>query len=248
MKNIIIPVIIATFILTLSLPSKGSAYSYGDPGEEKIAEAYKELEQYVKNDEWSKAEQLMESNREDFELYFTQTLPLVDEGLEERDEEKLLGAYRTALRLNIDRRLHFAKDNFDDYSQAKLLLAKARGTFNVLEPYVLEQSDQQTVDQVYTDFDEALASLGNPGLFGVGNEESDQDTFNEKVTSINDTLSNYFTLPEGSSNDGELTEENLNLEEANEGNSAIWKWIAIGLGVIMAVLIAFNQVRKRKKD
>lgn len=248
MKKIIIYTINLILLLTLLQPNQVLAYSYGDPGEEKIAEAYKQLKQYVENDEWDEAKQVINNFEEDFELYFAQTKPYIDEALENKDKELLLRSYRVALRLNLERRFHFAKKQFDDYGQAKLLLAKARGTFNVLEPYVTEELGEETTANVYSAFDTALDSLGNPGLFGIGNKDSDKDLFLEQATYINEKMEEVFQLPVADDgNDPNLSEENLNPFQDDLGaSSPIWKWISVALVALFILLVVVQRMKKRR--
>lgn len=250
MKKIIIYTINLILLLTFLLPNHAFAYSYGDPGEEKIAEGYKQLKEYVNNDQWDKAEGLIANFEEDFKLYFSQAHPYITQALENKDKELLLRSYRVALRLNIERRLHFAQKQFEEYGQAKLLLAKARGTFNVLEPYLEEEKGEETVQKVYGAFDTALESLGNPGLFGIGNKDSDEELFKKQVTYINETMKDVFQLPESKEGDSpELSEENLDFFDNLDGESSpIWKWISLGLVGLFILLIVFQRMRKRNKE
>ncbi|MEI5905593.1 hypothetical protein WAK64_00750 [Bacillus spongiae] len=238
-------ILILNYIL---LPSQVSAYSYGDPGEEQIAEAYKELENHLEQDDWEKAKAVYSSYEKDFNLYFTKTQPDIDMAFETNDKQLLLRSWQAALRLNIERRLHFAEDQFEDYGQAKLLLAKARGTFSVLESLVIEKVGQEKTDEIYVAFDESLKALGNPGLFGIGSKGNDKETFLNNVTYIETELRPLFPivaeLDEGESH---LTEENLDLKTGADeiGSSSFWLWFSVGLIVLLGILIIINK-RKGK--
>ncbi|MGG1632388.1 hypothetical protein [Rossellomorea sp. NRS-1567] len=237
------------FILNyIFIPSQASAYSYGDPGEEKIAEAYKELENSLKNDDWDNAKKIYDSYEKDFELYFSKVQPDINKAFEEKDKDLLLESWRAALMLNIERRLHFAQDQFDDYGQAKLLLAKARGTFNVLEPFVVEEKSQEEADKIYASFDTALNSLGNPGLFGIGSKDNDPDAFDNEVESIIKELRPLFPIPSEKADESHLNEENLGfLDGMGEGgSSSFWLYFSLALILILIVLITINR-RKNKQ-
>ncbi|QSS99158.1 hypothetical protein IMZ31_13850 [Pontibacillus sp. ALD_SL1] len=249
MKKIIISIITLTLSLLIIDPLNTAAYSYGDPGEEKFAEAYKEVKQYVEADDWDQAEQVIETYDKEFNLYFKQTVPYIEEALENQDQELLLKSYRTALRLNVERRLHFAQEQFEDYGQAKLLLAKARGTFDVLQPSFKDDQGEEAAQSIYDSFDQALQSLGNPGLFGIGDQQSDQETFEREIEAINTSLKEAFPVPDQEDNNANLTEENLGLFGGEDGESnPIWKWVSIGLVVLFILLIVFNRMKNRKKE
>ncbi|WP_335872948.1 hypothetical protein [Bacillus sp. 2205SS5-2] len=233
----------------IGMSTRAFAYSYGDPGEEQMAEAYKELEAHLNQGDWQSAKEVYSSYQKEFELYFTKTQPDIEIAFETQNEELLLRSWQAALRLNIERRLHFADDQFQDYGQAKLLLAKARGTFNVLEPLALEKVSQQKVNDIYAAFDEALTSLGNPGLFGIGSKENDQETFVNKIEFIETELRPLFPIvAELNEDESHLTEENLELGFANDeiGTSAFWLWLSLGLVLLLVILILLNK-RKRKE-
>jgi hypothetical protein len=240
------------FIILLLAPlsaNQAYAYSYGDPGEEQLAEAYKELDNYLQQDDWDNARAVYDTYAKEFDLYFTKTKAPIEAGFEQKDKELVLQSYQYAMLLNIERRLHFAEEQFDDYGQAKLLLAKARGTFSVLEPIFIEKTNQETADAIYQAFDEALASLGNPGLFGIGSQTNDVEAFGEQKTFILTELQNNFELPtEEQKDESHLTEENLGFlgGSGEEGNSRFWLMFTVGLFVVFVGLIAFNKMKKKK--
>ncbi|WP_088104045.1 hypothetical protein [Halalkalibacter urbisdiaboli] len=249
MKKLLFFWLTLIFIFSPFSQLKGFAYSYGDPGEEALAEAYKELVNYVNSDDWENVQLIYETYKKDFDLYFTKVQPDLERGIEEQDKELVLMSYEAALRLNIERRLHFAEDSFDDYGQAKLLLAKARGTFSVLESLAKEREGEETVASIYQAFDDALVALGNPGLFGIGSKENDPEGFKEKNEYIISELEEIFLLPsELDKDESHLTEDNLDLgfEMDEFGASSFWLWFTIGLLVLLILLIVVNKARNKK--
>ncbi|MDC3413206.1 hypothetical protein [Terrihalobacillus insolitus] len=224
------------------------AYTYGNPGEEKMAETYKQLESYLESDDWEMAKEAVASQQEEFDLYFQESLQLIEQGFEKKDKDLIQSAYQTAMVQNIERRLQFAEDQFDDYGQAKLLLAKARGTFNVLEPIAAEKESQEFVDEIYSSFDKALEALGNPGLFGVGKAESNLEAFQTEKKYIENELKPLFPMPGEKSNkeQKDFTEE-LNFMQGEQGNQMFWFVFALGLTAILIVLVILNIRKKRNK-
>ncbi|WP_205685171.1 hypothetical protein, partial [Peribacillus acanthi] len=219
------------------------------PGEEKLAEAYKELHKYLSADDWTNARKVYDTYQKEFDLYFKKAKVDIEKGFEKKDSELVLRSYQAALRLNVERRLHFAQEQFEDYGQAKLLLAKARGTFTVLDPILAENKDQESVDAIYKAFDDALKALGNPGLFGIGSKNNDKDAFDNNVAFINSELAPAFPIvSEVEKDKSHLTEENLNFlnQGDEEGNSSFWLWFSIILIVGFLLIIASNKLRKKK--
>ena len=134
------------FLFLLTAPLSASAYSYGDPGKEAFAEAYKQFEEQLDQKDYKLARETIDAYDKEFTLYFPEAKEKIDAALADQDTDAAKQAYRVALRQNIERRLHFAQEQFDDFGQAKLLLAKARGTYDVLAPYVKESEDAKTSD------------------------------------------------------------------------------------------------------
>jgi len=175
----------AWLILVLSvvwLPQQAFAYSYGDPNQETIAEALKELTSKANAGDWTGVGDIYAVHRPEIESHFGAAVAgTLDADIQAQDADRFLSNYRALLALNLERRFKYANDAVEDYSQAKLLLAKAKGTYNVLQTYVKDDADDK---QVLEAFDAALAALGNPGLFGVGEEPVDPATFKAKTDFI----------------------------------------------------------------
>jgi hypothetical protein len=231
-------------ILTLlAVQPSAYAYSYGDPGEEPFAKAYNSLQMHLEQDNWEEASKVIDSYEKEFELYFSATKPLIDQGFEIKDKELVLVNYQAAMRLNIERRLFFATEDFEDYGSAKLLLAKARGTFDVLMPIVNEKEGDQYVKSIYEAFDNALVSLGNPGLFGIGSKESDLTAFQTHTQYIIKQLKPLFPIATDENGDA-FTEEDLFDFEEGEGNPTFWLWFTIILIFLFVLIIVVNRRRK----
>ncbi|ACB62280.1 conserved hypothetical protein [Exiguobacterium sibiricum 255-15] len=235
---------IIAFLFLLTAPLSASAYSYGDPGKEAFAEAYKQFEEQLDQKDYKLARETIDAYDKEFTLYFPEAKEKIDAALADQDTDAAKQAYRVALRQNIERRLHFAQEQFDDFGQAKLLLAKARGTYDVLAPYVKESEDAKTSDSLYTAFDESLAALGNPGLFGVGKKASDREAFDQNIKQIEDTITPLFVLP-GEEKTGVFDEED-SIFGQSFGTDDIWKTVAISLVIILIVIVIIGQRKKRR--
>lgn len=243
-KRLVLPVVV--FFCLLATPLSAFAYSYGDPGKEAFAEAYKQFEEQLDQKDYVLAKETIDAYDKEFKLYFPEAKEKIDAALAEEDAENAKQAYRVALRQNIERRLHFADEQFEDFGQAKLLLAKARGTYDVLAPYVKESTDAKTSDALYTAFDDALTALGNPGLFGVGKKASDKETFDQNIALIEDTITPLFVLP-GEEKTG-LFEEEDSIFGQSFGTDEIWKTIAIGLVIVLIVIVIIGQRKKKRQN
>ncbi len=181
----------------LALPAQASAYSYGDPNKEEIAEAYKDIAAALSKspEDWNGAYQAFSGKKAEIKLEFGDSVAqTLENNFTQKQKDLVLNNYKAVLVLNIDRRLDNAEKQFSDYSKAKLLLAKARGTFNVLESSV----SAATGKKVYDGFDQALKALGNPGLFGVGTEPADKDAFLKQTAQIRASVKPLFVMKKAS--------------------------------------------------
>ncbi|HZG76999.1 MAG TPA: hypothetical protein VEZ72_14195, partial [Paenibacillus sp.] len=175
---------ILAVVLLLAAPQQVGAYSYGDPNQETIAEAMKEMIAKLPDGaaDWAAVGEIYKVHRPEIESHFGASVAAtLDADIKAQEKDRFLSNYKALLVLNLERRFDYANKDVNDYSAAKLLLAKAKGTYDVLQPYV---SDDATDAAVRTAFDEALAALGNPGLFGVGEEPVDPETFKTKTAFI----------------------------------------------------------------
>lgn len=189
-----------SFLLAFWLqPGRAGAYSYGNPNEEAIAEAYKDFAAALHQDppDYPAAERALAGVREiEMDLHFGPEVAARIEGhLRERQPAQAIRAFEQALVLNIARRVRNAGEELDNYSQARLLLAKAFATYEALSP-VVAAGDAGLDKELRADFDAALQALGNPGLFGVGERPTDPATFARTIDSIVKRLAAFFGMEE----------------------------------------------------
>ncbi|XEC96578.1 hypothetical protein AB6A23_08570 [Paenibacillus tarimensis] len=192
MKQVIRMIIVLMAIVIL--PTEVLAYSYGDPNEEAVAETFKAIVAEVEKPsiDWKKVEEVYKVSRSEIASHFGDSIAVtLDRNIESKDKAKLMANYKAVLVMNLKRRFDYAKKDIDDYSKSKLLLAKARGTYAVLDSYV-EAEKPGASSGIYASFDAALEALGNPGLFGVGQKEVDAEAFGKQVDSIYKTVNPLF--------------------------------------------------------
>ncbi|MFC7371305.1 hypothetical protein ACFQPF_06435 [Fictibacillus iocasae] len=239
---------ITAFLMVFMLfHQTASAYSYGDPGEEALAEAYKEIDSYTKNNRWAEAKTVYEGFEKEFDLYFKEVKPSIEQGFKEKDRELVLESYQAALRLNVERRLQFADKEFDNYGRAKLLLAKANGTFKVLSSTLESDKDKKTAKKIERSLQNSLKALGNPGLFGIGESNSDKEAFDKEVAYITGELKPLFPVP-GEDKNKQFQEEHgfFHFTDSNSGDK-VWLLISVSLVLILVILIILGKVKKRRQ-
>ncbi|MGE5701372.1 MAG: hypothetical protein ACM32O_02480 [Clostridia bacterium] len=179
--------------LLLLQPLTAFAYSYGDPNKEEIAETYKEIAAHLEKSpvDWAGALSAYDSRKAEIALEFGKaTADTIQTNFDNKQKDLVLHNYRAVLVKNVERRLKSAEKEFADYAKAKLMLAKGRGTFAVLDSAVGDAASKK----VYDAFDKALTALGNPGLFGVGVVPANKQEFQAQTNVIISTIKPLFAI------------------------------------------------------
>lgn len=182
MKRWLLCVLLLVTVALHIAPSQAQAYSYGDANTEDIAETFKLVESSLAgaSPNWKAAEEAYKVRRPEIVSHFGEAVgATLDNNFKNKDAKLTVANFKAVLVMNLDRRFTYAIKGFDDYAQTKLLLAKAKATFDTLKPYVSSRTDE-----INAAFDAALEALGNPGLFGVGQKAAEPGVFKEKVNFI----------------------------------------------------------------
>jgi len=181
-------------VLTLLLPLQALAYSYGDPAKEDIAETYSLIQAKLNasTPDWDGALEAYKVRRSEISSHFGEAIAVtLDQNFKNKQKEELTANYRYVLYLNLDRRFTYAKKDIQDYGKAKLLIGKAKGTFDVLKPYLQSKISGQ-VANLEAAMEKTLKALGNPGLFGVGQESVQPEEFEKQTSFILATIKPIF--------------------------------------------------------
>ena len=183
--------LLALLALFWLLPSSVWAYSYGNANTEDIAVTFTTINAKLTADpaDWDAAKAAYEERKSEMTLHFGDAVPKeLDAAFAAKDPDRVIADMKGVLAFNIERRFKYAKEGFSDYNQAKLLLAKARATYEALKPFMTDTVGADGLRKLDDDFETALKALGNPGLFGVGKEEPDQALFEKTLQQIDDTI------------------------------------------------------------
>ncbi|WMJ16949.1 hypothetical protein RA955_02170 [Geobacillus proteiniphilus] len=243
---------IAMIVILNLIPLKAFAYSYGNPNEEAVAEAYKQMKEKLNEQppNFASAKEIFETVKKEIDMHMgPEPSKAVLAAIEDKDRQAVVENMEKILVLNIARRLENIEKNFDQYDTSKRLLAKAFATYEALSP-VIQGKDPSLDKQLRTEFDKALQSLGNPGLFGVGEKKSDINVFKKSKETILTTLQKQFGLK--SVKIGHFSESATEKPDAVQKKewtdlSKAKNWIPL---IVIAVVIlgaALIYVRRRKR-
>ncbi|WP_342044668.1 hypothetical protein [Bacillus sp. OTU530] len=251
MKKFILSFLVAIFAI-FSIHTSIFAYSYGNPNEEAIAEAYKQMA--TKLDEnppnYTEAKKIYETVREEIDMHMgPEPSKAIMQNFEKKQKDELTQNMQKLLVLNINRRLSSIEENFTDYDTGKRLLAKGFATYETLSP-IIASKDKELDTKLRGEFNKALEALGNPGLFGVGKKEANKDQFVESKKIILSNLQTEFKVE--SLKSGHFTaagEETTSAAKKTEWTdlSSLKNWLPIVIIVIVLVGVIVYAVRKRRK-
>ncbi|SEN62207.1 hypothetical protein [Paenibacillus sp. OV219] len=181
---------IATLVVAIFLvlaPTSVWAYSYGDANTEDVAETFKLVVSSLGKSpvDWNTAQAAHKERRDEIASHFGESVAAtLDADFKARKTTETIANYKAILIMNLDRRFENALHDYSDYTKAKLLLAKARATFETLSPYAESKLSSAKLDGLTKDFDVALDAIGNPGLFGVGKKDPDEAALKAAVNRI----------------------------------------------------------------
>jgi len=239
------------------LPASAGAYSYGNANTEDIAAAFNDINAKLiaGTPDWAGAQAAYDERKAEMGSHFGKQVPKeLDAAFAAKDKDRVLADMKGVLVLNIERRFKYAKEGFSDYNQAKLLLAKARATFEVLKPHMAGHLSDEELKKIDGQFDTALTALGNPGLFGVGKQESDPKLFEATVQEIDDKIRPLFpfegaTITDDAGEEAGVASPSPNaghapMEEADKTNPAVTIGVLAGV-VLVGGAIAWR-LRRRK--
>jgi hypothetical protein len=179
------------FVLLFSTQS--FAYSYAAAGKEPLIEGRETLLKALSANDYTAVQTAYDSMLAEF-VYFNEHHGLnVDEQMQtaitDQNQQGVATALTTTMKAEVMRRLEGAEQNINDYQVAKVLVVKSKLFIDLLAAD-LTADNRQKADLAIRG---ALASIGNPGVFGVGQKPADVTRFIAFRTDLQAAL--QFTLP-----------------------------------------------------
>ncbi|MCM3602576.1 hypothetical protein M3175_17730 [Robertmurraya korlensis] len=250
-KKLLFFSLLVVLTFTSMFTTSASAYTYGDPNKEEVAEAYKEILLKLDQDppNFVEAREIYESVKKEVDMHMgAEPSEIILAGMDSKDKEATIENMEKLLVLNIARRMESIEGNFTEYDTSKKLLAKAFATYEALSPRV-EAENPEIDKELKASFDEALNALGNPGLFGVGKKESDLEAFKTNKEKILSHLQKEFQLKSlevGHFSDSATETESTGKKEWTD-ISNIRNWIPLILISAAIVGVIVFTIRKRNR-
>ncbi|WP_274654290.1 hypothetical protein [Paenibacillus humicola] len=246
-------VMLTIFILLTAAPGNALAYSYGDANTEDVAETFKLVTADLSKSppDWNGASDAHKARRAEIASHFGEPVAAtLDQNISSKNMDDTIANYKAVLVMNLNRRFENTLESIADYSQAKLLLAKAKATFETLKPYAEPKLTPSGVDAIEQDFQTALDAVGNPGLFGVGKKEAEPEKVKAAVNRIYSQLKPLFPYKAapgessagpsegGAANDAAAGgSQNAPMKRENDTNAAVTFGVIGGVVVIAALAV-----------
>jgi len=184
--------ILSLFVLLFSAQS--FAYSYAAAGKEPLIEGREALLKALSANDYTAVQTAYDSMQKEF-VYFNEHHGLaVDQQMQtaitNKDQQGVTTALITTIKAEVMRRLNGAEQNINDYQVAKVLVVKSKLFIDLLAADLTADNRQQADIAIRG----ALASIGNPGVFGVGQKPADVTRYIKYRTNLQAAL--QFTLPD----------------------------------------------------
>nr|WP_066059693.1 hypothetical protein [Robertmurraya korlensis] len=251
-KKVVFFCLLVFFAFSSLSSGSASAYTYGDPNKEEVAEAYKEI--LIKLDQnppdFAEAKKIYDTVKKEVDMHMgAKPSEIILASIESEDKEAVIENIEKLLVLNIARRMESIESKFTEYDTSKKLLAKAFATYEALSPRV-EAKHSDLDKEIKGNFEEALNALGNPGLFGVGKIESNLEAFKNNKKEILSNLQKEFQLK--SLEVGHFSESATEMESSGKKEwtdiSNIRNWIPLILITVVITGVIVFSIRKRNRN
>jgi len=171
--------ILFSFVLfvAMSLPSVSFAYSYAAAGKEPLIDGREVILQALQANDYSAVETAVLGLKEEFDYLLSDhnvdLLTPINAAIENEDGVKIEAVIDHAVVEEIVRRLEGAQNNLEDYQVAKVLVVKSKLFLDLILPKLTGAQREQANLAIQG----VLESIGNPGVFGVGQAPANQEQF-----------------------------------------------------------------------
>jgi len=165
--------------LLFLMVTNASAYSYAAAGKEPVIDGREAILVALDKSDFKQVEsELNKLNEELIYLKKEHDVDLIqpfENALKNQDKQQIETLIDVAVYEEIVRRLEGATTNLNDYQVAKVLVVKSKLFLDLLKPKL----DSKYSEQASLAINGLLKSIGNPGVFGVGQEPADEKAFTE---------------------------------------------------------------------
>ncbi|WCE32501.1 hypothetical protein [Vibrio sp. SCSIO 43137] len=166
-----------TLLASVVLQSNAWAYSYAAAGKEPLIEGRETIINALAANDFTTVTSAVAELKEEFDYLLSDhnvdlSTPM-QQAIAEKSEQKVEQVMDQAVVEEIIRRLDGAEKNLGDYQVAKVLVVKSKLFLDLIMPKLSEANRTKANSAIQG----VLASIGNPGVFGVGQAPADPAKF-----------------------------------------------------------------------
>lgn len=177
MKTFAIVMLLALGLSGLALPDAARAYSYAAAGKEPLIDGREAVLGAAAKGDWAQAAAAVAPMKADLDYlgeHHDKTLPTdLNAAIAAKDAKATQAVLVRAFAAEIERRLDGAAQNLNDYQTARILVVKAKRFFDGIAADLAADRRKAAEDGLV----QALAAIGNPGVFGAGRRPADPAAF-----------------------------------------------------------------------
>ncbi len=170
-------VAVIAIMIGLMFHATASAYSYAAAGKEPLIEEREAILTALSRGDYDSINSAVVNLKEEFDYLLTDhnvdLYTPMKSAIDVKNEQQIIAVIDQALVEEIIRRLEGAEKNLADYQVAKVLVVKSKLFLDLLLPKLSDNNR----DVAMTAIQGVLASIGNPGVFGVGQAPADPEQF-----------------------------------------------------------------------
>ncbi|WP_298439159.1 hypothetical protein [uncultured Ferrimonas sp.] len=168
---------LAVLLLGLTLAPHSDAYSYAAAGKEPLIEGREKIINAVAANDYAAVAAAVTQLKPEFDYLLSDhqvdLLTPMQAAIGRGDGEAVSQIIDHAVVEEIIRRLDGASKNLGDYQVAKVLVVKSKLFLDLVSPKLTPTQREQAQQAIVA----VLASIGNPGVFGVGQAPADPEQF-----------------------------------------------------------------------
>lgn len=169
-------------MVSVMAQSSAYAYSYAAAGKEPLIEGREVILSGLAEKNYAAVAVAVKELKEEFDyLLNDHNVDLhtpMKAAIDNKNSQQIEAVIDHAMVEEIIRRLDGAEQNLADYQVAKVLVVKSKLFLDLLLPKLNEQQRVTASDAIQ----QVLASIGNPGVFGVGQAPADPERFKQQRT------------------------------------------------------------------
>ncbi|WP_375749583.1 hypothetical protein [Vibrio sp. HN007] len=179
MKKAFISSVVKMLLLCIALAtcSNAFAYSYAAAGKEPLIDGREAILQALDAEDYQAVQDAVDGLEEEFAYlksdHDVDLLTPMNNAIAQKDALQVESIIDSAVVEEIVRRLDGASKNLGDYQVAKVLVVKSKLFLDLILPKLDDVNRQQANESIVA----VLESIGNPGVFGVGQTPADPERF-----------------------------------------------------------------------